>query len=156
MKTLLLLLILGTSHSHSHPKDELEPDKIELRKMPKGTSLTVQGTNYRGFTFDEYKELAHIYTDYMQWGQKIPLLQNQIDQATLLSENQTRQIVFMAKDHKLLMDENTKLFEQWKQENRLRHEAENRPWYGNWVAWGVAAAVTVAAATLTGVLIAKD
>ena len=46
-----------------------------------------------------------------------------------------------------LQAERDRLFNLWKDENRRRHEAENRPAVGSWIAWSVAA---VAAALALG------
>lgn len=47
---------------------------------------------------------------------------------------------------RLLSAERDRLFEKWRLENKLRHEAENGPQIGSWVAWslaGVAAALAL-------------
>jgi hypothetical protein len=60
---------------------------------------------------------------------------------------------------KLLVDsnatlnaENERLFKLWKEENKRRHQAENKPQWGSWAGWTVAG---VATAVLAGFIL-KD
>lgn len=49
--------------------------------------------------------------------------------------------------------ENKRLFELWKKENKLRHEAENRPRFGSWLSWGIAGGATIAAVVMFGIVV---
>lgn len=54
-----------------------------------------------------------------------------------------------------LKNENRRLFDLWTEENRKRHQAENRPQMVPWLAWSVAGAALVAAGVLGIVVVAK-
>ncbi len=53
----------------------------------------------------------------------------------------------------VLKTENERLFQKWEKENKLRHEAEQKPQFGSWVAWGTAGFFVVTTAVLTGIVI---
>jgi hypothetical protein len=46
--------------------------------FPAGTTLTVQGVQYKAFTLEEYKTLALIYTDYETLFKKVPILEERL------------------------------------------------------------------------------
>lgn len=52
--------------------------------------------------------------------------------------------------------ENERLFNLWKEENRLRHEAENVPEWGSWTGWVVAGVATLAAGGVLGYTLLND
>lgn len=157
IKLLIVLLFLCSSSAALGDPNVpmLAPPGVELLELPKGTHLVVDGMGYRAYTFQDLKLIAHIYADYRSWGQQIPDLNRQIELYTELSINQYRQISSLSADQEVMRKENKRLLDKWETENKLRHEAENRPWWGNWAAWGVAAVATATVAVLTGVLIAK-
>jgi hypothetical protein len=157
IKTLVLLLILhGTTGALGDSNVSMLSPEAGLLPLPNGSQILAEdGESYRIFSLEEFKTILHIYTDYRSWGLQIPQLDQQVKLCTELTENQDKQISSLTDDHELLRKENQRLLVKWEKENKLRHEAENRPWYGSWVAWSVAAVATAAAAVLTGALIAQ-
>lgn len=48
----------------------------------------------------------------------------------------------------ILEKDRQRLFEKWKEDNRLRHECEEKSKWGSWIAWGTAGVATVVAIVL--------
>ena len=125
-------------------------------QLPTGRLVDFKQDKLKAFTLDEFKIILHIYTDYRIWGAQIPKLQLQVDDLTRLSQSQTLQLGLRAEEVKVYQEERKLLTEKYLNENKLRHECENKPNFGSWIAWGTAAAMGVVAAVLAGILIAKD
>jgi hypothetical protein len=60
--------------------------------FPAGTTLTVQGVQYKAFTLDEYKTLALIYTDYTTLFAKLPLLEQRLQLKLEIEDNYKAQL----------------------------------------------------------------
>jgi hypothetical protein len=66
--------------------------------------------------------------------------------------------VIEAKDDNILIlkKDNDRIHKMWKDENRKRHEAENKPNIGSWLGWSIAGVSTVAVAVLLAVVVLDD
>ena len=107
------------------------------------------------YTFSAYKRLLQIDADLkaeraqtLQLDLKIQAQQEVIDTYRAIDVEQKNTIDRLA-------IENARIHEMWKEENRLRHEAENVPQWGGTLAWIVAGVATVAAGGAIGYAIAK-
>jgi len=113
-------------------------DLPENSKIPTGKPCTVKGERYQCFTLDEMKELllldqelTHFETQYINMFKKVSLLENQLK----LKDVQ----IYELEDQKLVLKgERDRLYSKWEEENRLRLKAENKPKFGNPIAWGLA------------------
>jgi len=113
---------------------ELPPDTI----LPRGKPCEVDGERFQCFTLDEMKELLtfenelRFYeTSYPQLFSKVSLLEDensQLKTQLLSTENQVT----------VLKGERERIYLKWEEENRLRLKAENKPKFGNPIAWGIA------------------
>lgn len=117
--------------------------ELSEHNLPTGKPCISQedGQRYQCFTLEEMKELkkweaelAFYETGYHQLSEKVTLLEGKV---------------------LLLEEENDRLFLKWKEENKLRLEAENKPKLGSALAWGVAGTAIIAALTLGLVLAFK-
>lgn len=114
---------------------ELPPEES---KIPLGKPCQVDGERFQCFTLDEMKELLmleqelrYFETSYIDMFKKVDLLEQQVQ----LQEVQ----IFELEEQKLILKgERDRLYSKWENENRLRLEAENKPKFGNPIAWGLA------------------
>lgn len=60
--------------------------------FPAGTTLTVNGTQYKAFTLEEYKAVATIYVDYVNLFNKVPLLEERLKLRLDMEENYKDQV----------------------------------------------------------------
>jgi hypothetical protein len=127
-----------------------------LLKLPKGTRLkTPQGT-FQGYSLAEFKVVLKIEADYRSWGKQIPILEKLVKDSEQLAENRHKQVKLLQNQVVTLKTDRARITKKWTEENRLRHICENKPAFGSWISWGIAAAATATAAVLAGILIAKD
>lgn len=110
----------------------------EESKIPLGKPCTVDGERFQCFTLDEMKtlllleqELRYFETQYIQMFKKVDLL----EETVRLKDVQ----IFELEEQKLVLKgERDRLYSKWEEENRLRLECENKPKFGNPIAWGLA------------------
>jgi len=110
----------------------------EDSKIPLGKPCEVDGERFQCFTLDEMKsllefeaELRYFETSYIKIFKKVDLLEQQVQ----LKDVQ----IFELEEQKLVLKgERDRLYSKWEEENRLRLEAENKPKFGNPIAWGLA------------------
>jgi len=110
----------------------------EESKIPLGKPCEVDGVRYQCFTLEEMKdllafeaELRYFETSYIQMFQKVDLLEEEVR----LKDVQ----IFELEEQKLVLKgERDRLYSKWEEENRLRLECENKPKFGNPIAWGLA------------------
>jgi len=126
------------------------------RELPPGSSVKVGKKTLRGYTLEEFKTILHIHADYKSWHAKIPKLETKILKLEQLANNQVKQISLLGSSVEILKSERKLLTKKWENENRLRHECENKPAFGSWLAWGSAGAVGALATVLVIVLATRD
>ena len=127
-----------------------------LLSLPKGRQLTTPQGILRGYTLAEFKVLLKIEASYRSWGLQLPTYRKMVSDFKQLTENQVKQVKLLQNQMLTLKTDRSRLSKKWTEENRLRHLAENRPNFGSWLSWGVAAAMAATAAVLAGILIARD
>jgi hypothetical protein len=154
---LAVVLALPLSASAQDPLDGLNGDGTilvelpEMTKLPSGIPCEVDGTRYQCFTLDEMKELLmlenelrYFETNYIQMFKKVSLLEGE---NRLLKG----QVFSLGEDNDLLKLDRERIFLKWEEENKLRLEAENKPNFGNPIAWGI---VGVEASVIIGLILA--
>ena len=124
--------------------------------LPGGTRLTVPQGTFQGYNLSEFKTLLRIHADYQSWGQQLPLLKKNIKQYQELAGNLANQLKLQEKESIILKKERERLFKKWKEDNRLRHLAENKPSFMLWFGWGSAAVMGTVATVLAVVLAVKE
>lgn len=126
------------------------------KELPKGSYVSVGEKKLRAYTLEEFKIVLHIYADYKAWHVQVPKLKDQVLKLTELSQNRERQLKLADANIKILEGERKLLTEKWEKENKLRHECENKPAFGSWIAWSTAGAMGLVATVLAVVLIVRD
>jgi hypothetical protein len=110
----------------------------------------VDGTRYQCFTLDEMKtllmlenELRYFETNYIQMFRKVSLLE---DENLLLKG----QLFSVEEQNAFLKLDRERIYLKWEEENKLRLELENKPNFGNPIAWGI---VGVEASVIIGLIL---
>lgn len=124
-----------------------------LLEMPLGRAIQTPEGRLQGFTFNEFKLLLRIHTDYRAWGKQVPLLELKVLEYQQLVQNHKDQAGLLQGQIDRLKSECSFLNKRWKDENKKRHECEAKPAWGLWIAWGVAGLLAVSTAVLTAVVI---
>lgn len=156
MRTLLVALLvvqpcLALAQPTSSPTSQ-----SALLSLPKGTRLkTPQGT-FHGYSLPEMKVILKIEASYRSWGAQLPKYRRKISNYKKLEEAQDKQAKLLENQVSILQKEHVRLTKKWTEENRLRHLCENKPNFGSWVSWSIAATMAATAAVLAGILISKD
>jgi len=145
---LALVLALPLSASAQDPLEglngdgtiEVLPTEEDFSKLPTGIPCVVEGTRYQCFNLDEMKELLmlenelrYFETNYIQMFKKVSLLE---DENRFLKG----QVFSLEEDNTLLKLDRERISLKWEEENKLRLELENKPNFGNPIAWGIAGA----------------
>lgn len=119
---------------------------IEAHRLPEYTQTTYGAC----FDFPGFRELLVLDEDLHLAEIQIPELQGIIverdaqvlDLRSVISNLQYRLDLYR--------EDRARIFAMWTEENRMRHELEERPDAGSWIAWAVAG-VSLAAAVILGV-----
>jgi hypothetical protein len=128
----------------------------KLLKFPAGKRLkTSQGT-FQGYSLEEMKVLLKIDAEYRLCFEQTPIYDKLVNDYKELNENKAKQLILLKSQIQILNQDRDRITKKWTEENRLRHECENKPSFWSWVSWGVAAAATATAAILAGILVARD
>lgn len=154
---LALALLVPASAFAQDPLEGLEGDGTiiveelsENTKLPPGMPCEVEGTRYQCFTLDEMKtllmmenELRYFETNYISMFKKVSLMEGEI---SLLKG----QLFSVEEQNAVLVSENERIYLKWEKENKLRLKEENKPNFGNPIAWGI---VGVEAAVIIGLIL---
>lgn len=134
-------------------QDSVAPvDKVKLQSaqdatetftdggMPLGSKCFLGGKEYRCFNLEDYKNLLVRYEELKY--QRAVNHKNEVKILTLQEVNTNLMLSLEASEKKytLLSEDYETLFLKWKDENRLRLEAENTPSIGGPALWGLSAA----------------
>lgn len=142
MRYLAIFLVIAT----------LLPDlafgqEYERYRLPLGRRCSLAAETYQCFNLDEYRELLLMDDDLRNLDR---LHAADIQRLTLLthaSEELTASLEAANSSIELLESERLRLSAMWEEENRLRHEAENRPDW-NWIPWTLAGGLAIAVVVL--------
>lgn len=143
----LLLAVLLTTSSVS-------AQTYERFRLPEGTRIEYQDETYQAFNLGEYRELLHMDNDLRYLTN---LVEDQSKQISLLNhsvEHLAYAIDLTETAVDILQEDRARLQMEWEKENRLRHQAEQRPAW-DWVPWtftGVLAVTVVVLGIVIGVM----
>jgi len=126
-----------------------------LYKAPKGTRIQVQDKTYQGYTLEEVKVLLKMDVDLEFYDQAFPKLKLEIDSYKQIMKAREEELKSKDNQITLLQQDRVRLSAKWTEENRLRHECEEKPSFGSWLSWGAAGAATLVALVLGVVLVVK-
>lgn len=125
-------------------------------EFPLGKRVKIEGAELKCYTIPEYKKLMGLYVDLNTCTAKEVLLKQKIanleKQAAIYNEIADLHLSSI----KILTEENKRLFGLWKEENKKRHIAENKPQFGSWLSWGSAGVLAAASAVLLTVILLDD
>lgn len=140
------MIVTSTANADPNPQD------YELFKVPKGQTKIIDGYRHQCLNFDEFTLLLEFEASMVECemetdlkDEKIELLELQITDLKIITQLQKQ-------TGDAMKVENDRLFGLWKDENKKRHLAENKPHWGSWMGWTVAG---VSTAVLAGFII-KD
>lgn len=109
------------------------------------------------YTLEEFKVILKMDVD-LEFYEKtqLPKIKAEVELLRKSLEAQTE--VIKSKDTQLSIanQDRTRLTEKWSQENKARLECENKPKFGSWIAWTIAAVMAASALSLGIVLIVKE
>lgn len=131
---LLVLLLLLPSGAAAQ--------QYERFRLPEGRRCAVATETYQCFNLGEYVELLHMDEDLRHLTQ---LHVSDLERIEALTAAATElQAAIDSADSQILTlsQERTRLTQLWEEENRLRHEAENRPEW-DWIPWTLAGGLAV-------------
>ena len=123
--------------------------------LPEGRRLTVTSGTYQAYTLEEMKILFKMEVQLQSSTKEIPKLELIIEDLKQIRTSQDKILAEKDSQISLLKTDNARLTEKWSKENELRHVCENKPQFGSWLAWSIAAVATSAAVTL-GFVMAFD
>jgi hypothetical protein len=127
------------------------------KHLPKGERID-QGTptERQCYSATEFVQLLQLDAAHQACLKQRALLEDQNAELKTAVENLLEAAKLQAKAAEDLRADRDRMFELWKEENRRRHEAEQKPHWGSWLGWGTAAVMTVTTAVLTGYVLASD
>lgn len=147
MRYLVIFLVLTTTFL----PDLAFGQEYERYRLPLGRRCSLASETYQCFNLDEYRELLLMDEDLRNLDrlhaadiQRLVLLTNASEELTASLESANSTI-------ELLESERLRLTAMWEEENRLRHEAENRPDW-NWIPWTLAGGLAIAVVVLSLIL----
>lgn len=117
-------------------------------RLPEGTRLTVRNTTYQGFTLAEYTDLLRIDEDLRYFTARATTLDNQVTELTTASVELRRAVDACDQQKQILFDERLRLGRLLREENRLRHKAENAVSW-SWIPWSIAGGLAIATTILS-------
>lgn len=134
-----------------------QPDEETVHAFPKGKRLKIKQGTFQAYSLDEMKTLLKIDAEYRSCClNQIPIYVKLVNDYKGLSDNKGKQLILLKNQVSILLQDRIRITAKWKEENKLRHECENKTKFGSWIAWSVAAAATATVAVLAGILVAKD
>jgi hypothetical protein len=113
-------------------------DPITLYRLPKGKRVQAQGETYQGYTLEEMKQLLLIDSDLRALEEEVPKLKDIERDKQKIIESKDK--IILSKDIQidLLSKDRDRITDKWKADNKLKHECEQKPKFGSWIAWGTA------------------
>lgn len=128
LSEVFLFLLLAPS-AQAQPSD----------RFPESIQVTYQGETYRAFNLGNFKELLVMDAELSR---ALSLLSIQEQKIVNLEESYTYCIAAIKVEQdtvETLTSYSEYLFKRWEEENKLRHEAENKPRLGTILGWSTSA-----------------
>lgn len=112
-------------------------------RLPDGHRCAVAAQTYQCFDLGEYTELLHMDEDLRHLTELHAADLARIESLTHASDELRLSLDATRANVETLEAERLRLTTMWEEENRLRHEAENRPDW-NWIPWTIAGGFAIA------------
>jgi hypothetical protein len=144
---LMSLLVSQPLWALAQPQTAPAASQPVLLPLPPGKPVQSGSELLRGYSLEEFKIVLRIHADYRAWGIQVPVLKEEVKHYEGLVENLYKQLKLQEENTTLLKEDRARLYEKWQTDNRLRHECENKPAFGSWVAWTAAAVMTAVSIT---------
>jgi hypothetical protein len=154
--SLFLALVLMSPQAAADSPTSSPISKPAILSLPAGNRLVLPQGTFHGYSLDEMKIVLKIEASYRALAGQVIEYDKLVKNITELSNNRAKQIELLKNQVEIVKKDRDRITAKWTEDNRLRHECENKPAFGSWVSWGVAAAATAVAVVLTGVLLARD
>ena len=136
------------------------PLKAEVQtsssRLPIGTRINTGDEIYQGYTLEEMKILLKMETDLRTYEDERPKLLKLVTQNAIIIGSLQEQLSSRGHEINLLEHERQRLTKKWTITNKKLHECENKPPYGSWIAWGIAATSVITATVFGVVLFTQD
>lgn len=116
-------------------------------RLPDGRRCTVAAQTYQCFDLPEYQQLLHIDEDLRHYTELSEIAERRVTLLTQSTENLRLALDASQRNVTLLEAERVRLTALWEEENRLRHEAEERPEW-DWIPWTLAGGFAIATLVL--------
>ena len=116
-------------------------------RLPDGHRCSVAAQTYQCFDLGEYTELLHMDEDLRYFTEVHEADLARIEALTHASDELRLSLDSTRANIETLEAERLRLTNMWEEENRLRHEAENRPDW-DWVPWTIAGGFAIATLVL--------
>lgn len=123
-----------------NPTPTFDPATYTRHRLPSGRRCMIDGESFQCFSLSEYIQLLEMDVDLQFYDAAYPIAERMIATLEGINTQLTISLDATAAQVDILSAERTRLIAKWTEENRLRLEAENKPLFGSWLAWGVAAA----------------
>jgi len=144
---LISMLVVPPTLSLAHPP---------LFRLPEGKRVEVSGETLQGYTLEEMKVLLKMDADLESFSEQLPKIKSALDAAEKALKAKDTMLESKDKAISLLTQDRNRITEKWTQENKLRHECENKPKFGSWIAWGLTAVLGATTVALGITLVVKE
>ena len=123
--------------------------------LPDGEMHTLQGRVLRCFDLEQFKSIVIITEERRAADKRALLLADQVAVLLDASVHLNGQVTDLEAIRDSLQVETVRLRDMWKEENRLRHIAENNPRFGSWIPWVTTAILATTSVTLGLVVVIR-
>lgn len=132
------------------------PTAAQPKHIPAGERAATEAGTRQCYDLAGYKTLLKFDVDY---GTCLRV-RDQLDEKAKLYEESAAALQKAVRVHEdsiaLMQKDRDHWFDKWKDENKKRHLAENKPALGSYLAWGTAGVFAVATAVLVTVVFVDD
>ena len=160
LKQILIYSLFFSQNSYAQPNPVVVIETTrkfvsELPAFPTGKVFVINNERFKGYSLEEIKKLLLIDNSARSFEIQLFKYRKLLSDYDILTNTLTIKSKLQENDIVLLKKNADRLTKKWTEENRLRHLAENKPNFGNWIAWSCAGVTTATALILGTVLIAK-
>ena len=140
--TMLTALLTLTALCGTANADDQRP--TERLQLPQGRTLEAEGVEYKCFTLDEYKVVAHLVVDYNWLWEHTLKLERANALLTAKAEIQAERVSLWQSQVDTLERERDYLSKLFDEEHGLRLKIENRDRALGWIPWALVVAESIA------------
>ncbi len=133
---MLIALCTGATAEDNRPATQ--------RQLPQGQTLNVEGVEYKCFTLDEYKDVAHLVVDYRWFWDHTLTLERENALLVSMSEVQTQRVEIWKEQVESLEGEREFLSDLFDAEHGLRLKLEAKDRALGWIPWAIVVLESVA------------